>query len=183
MIRFARCLAALVVTAGLAAGLTSPSVAAPPTPSMPSQASIQKVIDTKMRLMPGGRQVGPDKIVWDKLGMSAEFGAAGISNCQYEYLCLYGDSDFNDGPDVTPWKLVFWRCDVLIDLRPGGYNNQASSVVNNQTYGTVGWLYHWTYRQTDTPELIWAHGPIGGGGGYDNLLDRNDDTDLVEACR
>ncbi len=175
MLRMTR-LAAFFATLGLAtAGLVSTSTAAPPTPSVPSSPSIQRLIDAKLKMVPGGRQVGPDKIVWDKLGASMEFGAAGALNCQYEYLCLYGDSDYNDGPDVTPWKLNFWQCGILWDLASWGVQNQTSSAVNNQTPGTGGYIYR---KNGASAVPIWESKAFAST----PLLRYNDDADYVAAC-
>lgn len=169
---------ALIATLGLAvAGIASPAAeAAPPGPS----ANIQRLVDEKMRLLPGGRQVGPNKIVWDKLGASMEFGTFGPLSCQYEYMCLYGDTDYNDGPDVTPWKLNFWVCTAR-DLGDWGVRNQTSSVVNNQTAHTWGSLHK--YRDESRPGNGYIQ--IWGAGAYaaDNDLSPNNDIiDVVDPC-
>lgn len=135
---------AMLLAAGAMLGGFSISSAAAvePTPagSDTSLARLQQRIDYQLRLLPGGRQIGPNKISWDKQGVTMEFAMPGqtinATNCVYRHACLYGDVDWNNGPDHTPWQLSFYYCTDR-DLGDWGVRNQTSSVVNNQTTGTV----------------------------------------------
>ncbi|ADB33961.1 hypothetical protein Kfla_4945 [Kribbella flavida DSM 17836] len=162
------------------AGLGAPAAAGtPPTPSAAGQVAVQQLIDEKLRKLPGGRQVGPNKIVWEHRGASLEFGTMSRFNCQYEYFCLYGDSDYNDGPDRTPWKLTLWTCGWH-NLGDYGVRDQTSSVVNNQTPGTRAALHH--YHADTNPEYgtrqMWSSAAYG----YSNLVYPNDEADHATLC-
>jgi hypothetical protein len=173
-------IATFVAISGLAvAGAGAASAAAPPTPSAPSEnAGIQRLVDQKMKLVPGGRQVAPNKIVWDKLGASMEFGTFGPETCPNPQMCVYGDSNFNDGPDVTPWKLNFWACGDY-DLGTWGVRNQASSVANHLASGTWGALHQ--YRDESHPE--WGKVQVWGGWApaSDGAI-ASDRADVVDVC-
>lgn len=168
------------------AGLASPAAAAPPSPGPGfwTVADVQRQVDDKMRLAPGGRKVGQNKIVWEKRGVTMEFAMPGQTrgpgSCPYLYSCLYGDWGFNDGADVTPWQLSFYYCS-LEDLGNWGVRNQASSVVNNQTAGTRTWLHR--YRNESVPSQgyiqLWMAPAYHAD---EDLTPSNDVVDLIDPC-
>jgi hypothetical protein len=140
---------------------------------------LQRLVDRQLRLTPGGRQTAPNKVSWEKLGVEMTFGVQplGASSCDYYHFCLYGDSDYNDGRDVTPWMLSFYYCGTR-HLSDWGVQDQTSSAVNNQTRGTWATLH--TYRGGGAPGWI----QIWGAGAYaaDPLIGANDQVDVVIPC-
>jgi hypothetical protein len=147
-------------------------------------AAIQEEIAWQLARQPDGRQVAPNKIVWDKQGVELTLPMPGedmaaMANCAYRLVCLFGDSDYNNGPDVQPWVLGFYAC-TQRDLGDWGKRNQMTSWDNNQTYGTQAWIFQ--YRDESHPEyglvqLLMAPAPH-----QNPLVYPNDAADVIRPC-
>ncbi|MFI5728847.1 hypothetical protein ACIA49_01925 [Kribbella sp. NPDC051587] len=185
-----------VLTAGLAVlGLAGPGLSqAAPTPgAMPSvgssvdgqqrAAAIQQEMAWQLAHTPGGRQVGTNKIVWDKMGVELTLPMPGdkttMANCAYRLVCVFGDTDYNNGPDVQPWVLGFYDCG-LFDLGQWGRRNQASSWDNNQTPGTVAWIYYYRDENNTQNGFIQIQSSIAPQ--QDPTISWNDAVDLIRPC-
>jgi hypothetical protein len=158
--------------------ITSAALVSVAAASESGRPDVQRLIDRQLRITPGGQQIAPNRIAWKQHGVEMTFGAQplGASSCAYYHFCLYGDSNYNDGPDVTPWMLSFYYCN-LRHLKDWGVQDQASSAVNNQTPGT--WASLHTYRANGAPGWIqiWAAGAY-----YADPQIPNDIADVVDPC-
>ncbi len=177
----------IVLAAVAAAAVLIPLSGTSAAAAAPSQATLlQQRIDYQLALLPGGRQIAPNQISWDKQGVIMTFAVPGMStfgagSCAYYHACLYGDVDYNDGPDTTPWQLSFYYCTAR-DLGDWGVRNQTSSWVNNQTANT--WAAAHQYRDESHPEYGWVQ--LWGAGAYyaDPWVGSvaNDRADVFDPC-
>jgi hypothetical protein len=186
-------LAAGVALLGLAGpGLSQAAPTPAATPSVPATSSvdgqkriaaIQEEIAWQLARQPDGRQVAANKIVWDKQGVELTLPMPGdktpMANCAYRLVCLFGDSDYNNGPDVQPWVLGFYDC-AQRDLGDWGKRNETSSWDNNQTAGTRAWTFK--YRDESRPQdgliqLTMAPAPYAEPNFYPN-----DSADVIRPC-
>ena len=68
------------------------------------------------------------------MAMATKPSNAQAASCPYYYLCLYDGTDFSG----ASWKE--WRCGTY-NLGHYGFHDKTSSLINNQTNGTVSYFY------------------------------------------
>jgi hypothetical protein len=129
---------------------------------------LQREVDRVLRhSAPGGRQVGPNRVVWPRDGVRLTlFGpgkarAASSSACQKDYACLWQDTNFRSRRveffRYRTYRLADWGM-------PPGKRRGASSWANHQTGGA---------RAILSFDLGWFTMPAGGEG---NLPPRRNDA-------
>jgi len=183
--RYASLALGLVAASVFTTGLASPSVAAPaPTTSSPqtADARMERQIAGLLRHNEGAERVGKDRV---RLEPGVEMtvlpsprAAAGMSDCQPGYACLWQHDRFNG------YRLDFYyygTYDLGNYAMPGGgsWRDNITSFFNNQTGGAWMVAKDWV-TEGGTTELVWI---FGGPGGYfeSNVgVDNNDRADVIQ---
>ncbi|WP_020673941.1 peptidase inhibitor family I36 protein [Amycolatopsis nigrescens] len=128
----------ITLLAGVAAGLallTGAGVAN--AENTPAQDQIDHIVAGQ----PDAIQTSPTTVTWRDSGVSLTADAAGPEQCGFNQFCLWEHSDFKG------WMVSFNEssCAYVIELPSFGFNDVASSWVNNTARRVEVWEHSGAY--------------------------------------
>jgi hypothetical protein len=97
--------------------------------------------------------------------------------CPYYYVCVYQGR--NEGGPAVP--LGFYYCRT-VNLADWGFSNITSSLINNQTDGTVSYFYDDAYSSS-TPILAQRAYGYRQDLAYDTASDGNNSNDRIDRIK
>ncbi|SEQ46138.1 hypothetical protein SAMN04487983_1005141 [Streptomyces sp. yr375] len=136
-------LTALLTAAGTGLALlggAGAADAAPATTPATARPTVQQQIDGILAKDPAAVQTGKSSVSWDKGAVTLRLaGTAGEDACGSDRFCLWQDIDF--GGRMVSWKGTSALCGAgrVINLPEYGFNDTASSWVNNSDYIVDVW--------------------------------------------
>ncbi|MFK0113872.1 peptidase inhibitor family I36 protein [Streptomyces sp. NPDC091217] len=130
-------LTALLTTAGTALAMLAGAGAAD---AAPVHGTVQQQIDGILAKNPDAVQTGKSTVTLDKGAVTLRLaGATGAESCGSDQFCLWEDIDF--GGRMVSWKGTAALCSPsrYVNLTEYGFNDRASSWVNNSDYVVDVW--------------------------------------------